>query len=208
MRVLCVAAVVMLCTPAGGSAQICAGRASFDYRPLQFRAAGAFAEGQRETAVAVAHGVDRLFVQADAAYDPRSRVSRHAFSAAVGTDQPLTLNNRVHFCPLVTLAYGWTPQPQRNRERVDLLAEVRIGWLSANTNAVAVIPTASLGYRRRYTPGSVLIDPGGNALTSSAGIGVVLRNGVAFRPAVSIPLSGRPREWGVAIEVSLNLPRE
>jgi hypothetical protein len=207
MRIVCAAAVFALLSPASAAAQMCTGRASFDSMSLQLRGAGAFSASQRQAALAVAHGTDRLFTQAAGHFDSRSPLGRYALTAGIGTDQPLTPDNRWHVCPIVEVVYGWRPSAGRDAASVELSARGSIGLLALNSASAAVIPTLTLGLRRAYPVSRAAAGSGGNALSIGGGLGIVLRRGIAFRPGFVLLLGARPRGWGATAELSLNVFR-
>src|SRR5262245_863923 len=119
------------------SAQICAGSMSFNFAPLQFGGAPEWGAGTATATGSVAAGSDRLFGTFAAgviAPQPDGVRIPHA-TMAVGTDQPLSVDNRWHLCPIATLAYA-----RGQGTAAGVGGHVAIGWLARNAAGVTIVP--------------------------------------------------------------------
>jgi hypothetical protein len=177
---LCSALFTVCVTPAA-SAQICAGSMSFNFAPVQFGGAPEWSSGTRAATGSVAAGSDRLFgalaAGLIAAQGDRDRIP-HA-TVAVGTDQPLSLDNRWHLCPVATVAYARTQS-----STAGVGGHIAIGWIARNGAGLTIIPSAAVGVRQMPVPGS---RPLQHAAELQTAIGFILRGRVAVTPRVAFP---------------------
>ena len=180
------------------SAQTCAGGMSFNFAPLQVGAAPGWSAGGGAAAASVGAGSDRLFGSfstglAFAATD-RSRVA-HA-SVAVGTDQPMTLDNRLHLCPVATVAYA----RRQGRASTGAGGHVTLGWIARNAAGLTIVPSAGVGVR--YLPdGTAAADPLTHAAELQAAIGLILKGRFAVTPRARF---ARRQHATIAVELTID----
>jgi hypothetical protein len=148
------------------SAQVCDGRAPFNYLPLQL--AGALSGGTGGTAASAAAGFgkDLLFGTVATAFDG----DHTAIDVVAGSDQPVTPDNRLRACPLASIGVGFHNEETSLR----LAAGGRASYLAVNSPRVWVIPTIGLQYRSEASVTFFEIE---------GGVGLV-RRPFALRPSV------------------------
>jgi hypothetical protein len=178
------AAAIATATPA--TAQICAGRQAFGYAPLQATGEAAFTGDGPRVGIALAGGGDGLFGGALVSLDDRSSPSHVSLGALLGTDQPLSVDNRFHGCPAVIVQHtneGWGAPARRLR----VSAALNAGMLLRNAPHIAVVPTIGLTlHHQRESGGHTTF----GALT--AGLGIVFTRGIAVGPMLEIPVGPSP----------------
>ena len=153
---------------------------SFNFAPVQFGGAPEWSGGTRAATGSVAAGSDRLFGALSIgliAQGDRDRIP-HA-TVAVGTDQPLSLDNRWHLCPVATVAYART-----HRSTTGVGGHIAIGWIARNGAGLTIVPSAAVGVRQMPVAGS---PPLQHAAELQAAIGFILRGRVAVTPRVAFP---------------------
>jgi hypothetical protein len=100
-------------------------------------------------------------------------VSVRSLTTTLGTNQPLTLDNRVHLCPLVTVGFV----ERRSVARGTVSAGASLGFLARNSAAVALVPAVGL---RLYS------EAGGRPFgEASAALGITFRARLLVRPALT-----------------------
>ena len=163
------------------SAQICAGSMSFNFAPVQVGGAPEWSGGSRAATGSVAAGSDRLFgmlsVGLSAAHGDRDRIP--LATVAVGTDQPLSLDNRWHLCPVATVVYA-----RRQSSSAGVGGHIAIGWIARNGAGLTIVPSATVGLRQMPIAASPPLE---HAAELQTAIGFILRGRVAVTPRVSFP---------------------
>jgi hypothetical protein len=174
-------ALLTICVTPAASAQICAGSMSFNYAPLQIGGAPEWSAGMKGAIGSAAAGSDRLFgtVSAGLISPPADgdRVS-HA-TVAVGTDQPLSVDNQWHLCPIATIAYARGPA-----SAAGVGARVVIGWIARNAAGVTIVPSAAVGVRQMPGRASAPLQ---HVADLQAAIGFILRGRMAVTPRAAFP---------------------
>ena len=196
---LWVALPVLLLCPlwgAAAAAQICAGRQTFNAAPVQ---AGARVRASSSAAVLsgnLGFGTNTLFgvVSGSRTTAEESR-GQYSLEALFGSDQPMTVDNRVHFCPVLGLGYRWPDGGGEGRGAV-ARAALHISRLAVNRHERVVAPTAALelvwepdAAGRRET-----------AAIASGGVGVLFRSGFSVQAGLGVRLGTRRREPVVVLE--------
>lgn len=192
-------------------AQMCAGRASFNLSSTHVEIDAGTSGGGGSFSTAVGHGTDALFgIVAVASHRLDGPGRATAFAATVGTDQPLSPDNKFHVCPMITLGYV------TNSANADVdgsffgaSAVGEIAMLAVNAPRLRVIPT--LGLELRYhgigrTPALSAGDGGNGYNTFTAGLGLVGWNRLTIVPRVVIPFGPLDRT-GVHLTVGYNVVR-
>jgi hypothetical protein len=152
---------------------------SFNLAPVQVGSAAGWSSTAEFIAASLGAGTDRLFARMYGgvrfASDPRPNVEH--LDVAVAADQPLSLDNRWHVCPVLTASYA----------RGDSAAafggggSVALGWIARNSPGLTVVPSATFGvrYRPEDEPGR---RPLQRALEVEAVVGFILRGRVGVAP--------------------------
>jgi hypothetical protein len=176
------------------SAQTCAGALSFNFAPLQVAGAGQWSVGSRSAAGSVAAGSDRLFgaLSTGVNFD---RAVAHV-GLAVGTDQPLSLDNRLHLCPVATLAYA----RQQGSAAAGAGGHVAVGWVARNAARLSIVPSAAFGVRQ-MPDGAHDGGPLRHGAELHAAVGFILRGRVAVIPRV---IFAREQPARVAVELTID----
>jgi hypothetical protein len=187
--VCCLVLLTLGTVPA--DAQICAGRASFNLAPSHFELdAGANRRG-RGIGLSVGHGTDALFgVLSGASHTITGAGSVHVFAATLATDQPLSPDNKLHVCPMISLGYMSGAPGTADGGRVGASAAADAAMLAVNTPRLRVIPTISIdllfnGVGR--TTALFAQDASRDYNTFSAGLGFVIWNRLSVVPRVVVP---------------------
>jgi hypothetical protein len=177
----------MICVARAASAQICAGSMAFNYAPLQFGATPEWSAGTTAAIGSVAAGSDRLFgTFAAGLISPQAAGDRIPHAAlAVGTDQPLSLDNRWHLCPIATLAYA-----HGEGSAAGVGGRVAIGWIARNAAGLSIVPSAAVGVRQM--PGAQSA-PLQHMAELQAAIGFILRGRLAVTPRAAFTRDRRAR---------------
>ena len=160
---------------------------SFNFAPLQFGGTPEWGAGTRTATASVAAGSDSLFgTLAAGLISAPARGDRmpHA-TLAVGTDQPLSLDNRWHLCPIATLAYA---RGQGNAAGVG--GRVAIGWIARNATGITVVLSAAVGVRQMPSAEGAPLQHLGEL---QAAIGFILRGRLAVTPRAAFTRDRRAR---------------
>lgn len=163
------------------SAQICAGSMSFNFAPLQFGGAPEWSARTTAAIGSVAAGSDRLFgALAAGLISPQSGGDRipHA-TVAIGTDQPLSVDNRWHLCPIATIAYA-----RGQGSAAGVGGHVAVGWMARNAAGLIVVPSAAVGVRQLAVAGGTPLRQVAELQTA---IGFILRGRMAVTPRAAFP---------------------
>ena len=187
IRLTVSSALLMICVARVASAQICAGSMSFNFAPLQFGGAPEWGAGTTAAAASVAAGSDRLFgTLAAGLISPQARGDRipHA-TLAVGTDQPLSVDNRWHLCPIATLVYA-----HGEGSAAGVGGRVAIGWMARNAAGITIVPSAAVGVRPMPSAESAPLQ---HLAELQAAIGFILRGRLAVTPRAAFTRHRRAR---------------
>jgi hypothetical protein len=178
-----------LCFSEEASAQICNGRPAFDFAPLQFGAGTSWQGVRRSAGLSAGGGSDRLFAIGSVERYTVRRFEAGAYAVAllVGTDQPLRLDNRLHFCPLVSVGFTeWS-----GAARGDLAAGGSVGVLARNGATLAVVPSIGILLRSARSEGTGGPDadhPFDASGTVAVGVGFTMRDRFSLWPGATIPI--------------------
>jgi hypothetical protein len=204
------ALLIVVLTHASADAQICAGRAPFDLASTHFEFDAGMNSTGHGVGVTLGHGTDNLFgmgvVLARTANDA-DRV--HMIAATIGTDQPLSPDNKFHVCPMITVGYisGLHVSPD-NDGRFGLSIAGNASMLLVNTAPMRVVPTIGLDFRKNVGQTASLFaqDAGLTYHTFTAGIGFLGWNRLSLVPRVIVPL-GSITQTAIEVTVAYNVIR-
>ncbi len=131
--------------------------------------------GRRSDSVSasVAGGTDRLFAGGELSAAPIRNARIVSAVASFGTDQPLTLDNRVHVCPLASFGISRHGDNVRGRAA----AGASLGLLLKNGGRVAVVSALAVRVHARAN-----VDPFASV---EAALALILHNRVLLRPSVA-----------------------
>ncbi len=153
--------------------------------------------GGRAAGASVAAGSDRLFgaISSGLRFSALDRRVAHV-ALAVGTDQPLTLDNRLHVCPVATATYA----RRQGSASAGAAGHVTFGWVARNAAGLIVVPSAAFGVR--YLPeGAPDARPLEHAAEIQAAVGFILRGRLAVTPRV---MFARSRPVTAAVELTFD----
>ena len=177
--IFCSALICAAGAPA--AAQTCAGAMSFNFAPLQFAGVGQVSAAGPGAAASVAAGTDRLFgaISSGMTFAELDRRVAHV-ALAVGTDQPLRVDNRLHGCPVVTVTYA---RGGEGGGAAGIGGHVSLGWIARNAADVMIVPAAQLGYSQ-MPAAAPAARPLEFAAQIQAAVGFILRGRFAVTPRV------------------------
>jgi hypothetical protein len=171
--------------PRASSAQTCAGAMSFNFAPLQIGGSPGWSGEGRVATASVAAGADRLFGAFSTGVTFAGADRRHVAHAAValGADQPLRLDNRLHLCPIATVSYA------RGRASGAAVAggRIAVGWVARNAAGLTIVPAAGVGVQR--------------SAELQAAVGFILRGRAAITPRVTF---ARRQPATLALELTID----
>jgi hypothetical protein len=157
--------VLVLASPVPGASQICVGGLSFNFAPLQLGATAVTTSADHRAEFTAGFGTDRLFVSGRAGVTERDGLAGFNTAIAVGANQPLRVDNRLQFCPMI--AVGRT-----SRGAADLTGHLAAGWLARNRGTLAIVPSIGVGV--------------GTAVSLDGGVGFIIRTRFAITPRVVV----------------------
>jgi hypothetical protein len=197
-------AVVMVTVSASSApAQVCAGRASFNFAPTQVALdAGANSAGPG-LGLTAGHGTDRLFGAGSVAVHRRESGSARVITGAIGTDQALSPDNRLRVCPLLTAGHISGPG---DVERFGFSVAGDASMLVVNTARIQVRPTIGLDLRHDgigTAAGLFAQSSTRNSSTFTGGVGFLILNRVSLVPRIVVPL-GPIGQTSVHLTVAYN----
>jgi hypothetical protein len=200
--------VVLASRPA--DAQICAGRAPFDLGSPHFEVHAGMNKSVRGVGVSLGHGTDNLFGIGSVLTHTADEAGRvYLIAGTVGTDQPLSADNKFHACPMITVGYisGLDGSPNDN-DRFGLSVAGHASMLVVNTPRMRVVPTIGLDFRRNAgQPASFFAQDARRTYhTFTGGIGFLIWNRLSLVPRLVVPF-GSLRQTGVDMAVAYNLIR-
>ena len=190
--------VALVLWPLVADAQICAGRAPFNAHRIQAGGSAAMWSGGGELGAAAGGGTDRVFGLASVARGSTDGARYRAILATAGTDQPLTLNNRLHACPMLSVGYRWgeADRPDPSPSGAAVAAALHLGYLAVNRRRAAVAPTVFLALSREPA-----LTGTGRALAAGAGVGVLRLARVSLRGEVGAQWTRHARGARVAFSM-------
>jgi hypothetical protein len=189
---------------AAADAQTCAGGMSLNLASWQLGAAAGWTSAGHPAAVALAAGTDRIFgslssgvrfAAADGTRVPQARLT-------VGTDQAVTLDNRLHVCPMLTVDYS----RRDSRSGLGAGGHIAVGWIVRNDASLAVIPSGAVGVRYRPA-GAASASVLQRAAEVDAAIGFVVRGRVALTPRLLLSHARDELVTSAMFEVRVNVGR-
>jgi hypothetical protein len=197
LRLFLWSALLTIGVAPAASAQTCAGALSFNFAPLQVGGAVQASAGGRAAAASVAAGSDRLFgaISSGLGFSELDRRAAHV-ALAVGTDQPLTLDNRLHVCPVATATYA----RRQGNAAAGAGGHVTFGWVARNTAGRVVVQSAAYGVRHLPdgAPDARRLE---HAAEIQAAVGFILRGRLAVTPRV---MFARRRPATLAVELTFD----
>ncbi len=196
-RLAVLSALLTIGVARASSGQTCAGAISFNFAPLQVGGAAQVSAGGSAAAASVAAGSDRLFgaISSGLRFSELDRRVAHV-ELAVGTDQPLTLDNRLHVCPVATATFA----RRQGSAAAGAGGHVTFGWVARNAADLMIVPSAALGVRHLPggAPDAPPLEP---AVEIQAAVGFILRGRLAVTPRV---MFARSRPATVAVELTFD----
>jgi hypothetical protein len=174
--------------------QTCAGAMSFNFAPLQVAGAAQVSAGGSAAAASVAAGTDRLFggISTGMKFAELDRRVAHV-ALAVGTDQPLRVDNRLHGCPVVTVTYA----RGQDSAAVGFGGHLSLGWIARNAADVMIVPSARLGFSQ-MPDAAPAARPLEFVTEIQAAVGFILRGRLAVTPRVMLA-------WGQPATLAVEL---
>ena len=204
-------AVALIFGAAPAGAQTCAGRASYNLAPTHFGLdAGANADG-RGLGGSVGYGTDALFgIVSGATHAVSGAGSVSGLAVTLATDQPLSPDNKLHVCPMITVGYvSHSDDALRQDVRMGASVAADASMLTVNTPRLRVIPTIGIDLRFNGVgrpAGLFAQDASRDDNTFSAGIGFVIWNRLSLVPRVVVPFDSVTRS-GFQMTIGYNLLR-
>ena len=189
-------------------AQTCDGRASFNFSPTHIEGGTMLRGGGRHLGLAAGHGSDDLFAIASLGQRTFDGQRSYVMAAMIGANQPVRLDNRLHVCPMASVGYvSAVRSGAETRGRGAAAADVRVGWLAANTPRLAVIPTFGVGAQLNGLHAAGAVPHAGRSGSLSAGVGLVFRNRVSIVPGISVAVAGVGGGAALRVAAAYNLRR-
>ena len=185
-RTLIAAGLLILVAASPAGAQVCAGRQAFNAASVQ---AGGYVENARSRRGAGGHvgaGTNALFAIASFRTGAGLGARTQVLTGTVGTDQPLTADNRLRLCPFITAGHVWAPEEAETAAGVTGSAAMRLGYIAVNTHRRVIVPTFGVEFSRHRAP----VDGRGTILRLDGGVGMLL-----------------PNRWGVLAEIGAAFSR-
>jgi hypothetical protein len=209
-RVSSFAALIAFFLSPSAHAQICAGRSSFNLAPTHVEFEVGMNGSGNGAGATIAHGTDLLFGIATAVTHSAGGNARvHTISGAIGTDQPLSPDNKLHICPVITVGYvSGSAAPVDRDGRIGFSVAGDASMLIVNKPQLRIMPTIGLELRYRGVGRTAAVFPQDleRFRTLTGGIGFVVWNRLTVVPRVVVPL-GPVDQTGVALTVAYNLLR-
>ena len=207
--VLLVVLLTFAASPAG--AQTCAGRTSFNLAPTHFGLDAGTNGSGRGFGGSVGYGTDALFgIVSGATHAVSGAGSVEGLVLTLATDQPLSPDNKLHVCPMITVGYvSDSNSATGHGVRIGASAAADASMLTMNTPRMRVIPTIGIDLRFNgvgRTASLFAQDASRNDSTFSAGIGFVIWNRLSLVPRVVIPFDSVTQS-GLLMTVGYNLLR-
>jgi hypothetical protein len=206
--VLLVVFVTVAASPA--DAQTCAGRTSFNLAPTHFGLDAGTNGSGRGFGASLGSGTDALFgILSGATHAVTGAGSVEGLAVTLATDQPLSPDNKLHVCPMITVGYMSDSNGTTGHGRIGASAAADASMLTMNTPRLRVMPTIGIDLRFNgvgRTIGLFAQDASRNDSTFSAGIGLVIWNRLSLVPRLIVPFDA-VTESGFQMTVGYNLLR-
>ena len=154
-RAACGLVVLFILAARPADAQICAGRASFNIAPTHVELDAGTNTSGRGLGVSVGHGRDALFGIVSWSTDSADGAGRvGSLAGTLATDQPLSPDNKLHVCPMITVGYvsevNGAPE-QGGHVGASIAADA--SRLVVNTPRLKVMPTIGLTFATTASEG-------------------------------------------------------
>lgn len=190
-------------------AQVCSGRSSFNLANTHAELNMGASRSGRAVGISVGHGADALFATvAGTRHWLEGERDIYTVAGLIGSDQPLTPDNRLHACPMLTLAYERDASGTSRGGRVGVSASGDASLMLVNTGTMRVMPTIALDLRLTGVSRIAALlahEAGRHRSTFSGGVGFVMWNRLSIAPRVVIPFGSVDRS-GFQISVGYNHP--
>jgi hypothetical protein len=194
--------------PAG--AQTCAGLAPFNLASPHFEFNAGTNSGGHAIGIGVGHGTDTLFGIGTLLARTADQADRvYVLTGTLGTDQPLSPDNKFRFCPLITLGYISDSNLTRDDDgRFGVSVAGEVSMLVVNRSRMRVLPTIGLDLRKNVgrTSSALAQDARRTYHSFTGGIGFLVRNQLSLVPRVVFPFGSIGRT-AVQVTVGYNVIR-
>jgi hypothetical protein len=209
LRLIFIALSVVALASRAGYAQICSGRAPFNLASTHFELDAGFNRSGSGVGVSVGHGTDNLFgigTLVGHTADGNGRV--YMIAGTLGTDQPLSPDNKFRVCPLVTVGYI-SGSDLAGDGRLGLSVSGDVSMLLVNTARIRVAPTIGLDFRKNVGRVASFFaqDARRSYHTFTGGIGFLIWNQLTLVPRIVVPF-GSIAHIGGQVTVGYNLRRQ
>ena len=170
-------------------AKICSGRAPLTLASTHVELDAGMNQSGHGVGVSVGHGTDRLFGGGTVlAHSTDETGDVYMIAGTLGTDQPLSPDNRFHVCPIITIGYLSDSDAAFRRR---LRAVACRGCLDARHQRAAAAsgPAIGLDFRKNVGRAASFFAQDGEAdyHTFTGGVGFLIWNRLSVIPRVVIP---------------------
>ncbi len=209
-RVIGLSMLLLAGTTRSADAQICAGRAPFNLASTQFALDAGWNRAGQGIGFSAGHGIDQLFgigTLVLQSFDEDSAL--HMITGTLGTDQPLSPDNRFHVCPTITMGYISGPHAAPDVDgRFGLAVAGDASLLVVNGPRARVTVTIGLDLRKHVGRSASLFvqDARETDHTFSGGIGFLLANRWSVVSRAVLPF-GSISDTGLQVTFGYNLRR-
>jgi hypothetical protein len=185
-------ALLLAMSPRPAAAQTCSGSVPFNLAPTQIAVHAGLDRRGRGAGASVGRGGDALFGVASAAvYDVDGGGHIKMIGGALGTDRPLSPDNRFRVCPTIAVAYrNGANGTSADANRIGVSVAGDVSMVAVNTPRLWVVPTIGLDIRYNgagRTASLFAENEEGRHSTFTAGVGFVFSNRLSLAPRVVVP---------------------
>jgi hypothetical protein len=174
---------LMSLTASEAAAQICAGGPAFNFAPLQIVATVGASDRGPLASASVGMGTDFLFGLVSFAGlsgrgdDPNMRV----LTVSAGTEQPMRVDNRLRFCPGLSLTHA----RRDGQGDTGLSGHLALGWVARNREYLMIVPSGALAIKQlpESSPSRDVLQ---RAFELDWAVGVIFNTLVAVTPRLSV----------------------
>jgi hypothetical protein len=160
--------------------------------------------------VSVGYGTNNLFGTGVVLAHQADGADVRMIAGTVGSNQPLSPDNRFHVCPMITVGYisgaGRSPNDDgENEGRLGLSVSGDASMIVVNMPGMRVAPTIGLDFRRHVGRTASLFaqDASRASHTFTAGVGFLFGNRLSLVPRVVLPFGSIGRT-GIEVAVAYN----
>jgi hypothetical protein len=193
--------------PPVAAAQTCGGRAAFNMAPVQIEFGTRRSLDAHGILASGGYGTDALFgVASFARLAAATGNPAYDLTILVGTDQPLTPDNRFRACPIA----GMRVTRSNGSGRAKLVAGANANLLVRNDPGLTV--TTTLGLRFQSADSDDQLDPELTAFMDApinvvTGVGFIFRNRISLEPAVSLAVRDGDLTTSLHVGLAYNFVR-